>query len=138
MKKLFLLAVPFALATAAMAQEITQIEREKWTAKLEQNDALMEVVQNQQALEKLNSYVQAILQTGKETMYFSKDYTATDVLEAMLQAHESEEIVGDPEIYVAEEFLQYMREHFYTQTPADNFSDAFTPNFIAKVLRILK
>lgn len=94
--------------------------------------------QQEQTFLRLHMYIRAFLQTGKETNILSKDYTQADVLDAMVQAKVSEETVSDPELYVAEEFLQYMREHCYVQNLSADFSDALTPTFIAKVLRILQ
>lgn len=161
MKKLFLLITPFLLAATAMAQtqkwELKKVELESHAAEmaakfaehvkenakgqLEIERVTVDTVRDaaeEQALHKMNSYVQAILNTGKETQRFSREYNAKDVLNALFEAHASDEEVAEPEIYAAEEFLQYMREHFFTQNPSQDFPDAFTPTFMAKVLRILK
>lgn len=165
MKKIFLLFAPFVLVSAVTAQttpptqdyaqkieraaakaskgvfQATKLERKIEriafvSAEVTKN--AVENVQEQQDLNKLKSYVNAILQTGKETKRFSKKYTDMDVLSAMVQAKNSEEEPSEPEIYAAEEFLQYMREHYYTQNPSYKFPNAFTPTFMAKVLRILQ
>lgn len=158
MKKIFLLFAPLILVSAVTAQTNTRptqdyaqkIERAaakaskgvfqatKLERKAEVTKNAVENVQEQQDLNKLKSYVNAILQTGKETKRFSKKYTDMDVLSAMVQAKNSEEEPSEPEIYAAEEFLQYMREHYYTQNPSYKFPNAFTPTFMAKVLRILQ
>lgn len=143
MKKSLLLVLSLVASTAVMAQTNTTTDSAASKQEPQKQLEVKKISQTtidaagQKALDRLNFYVQIILTAGNETKQFSKEYTSMDVLDAMLQAKESKEEPGDPETYVAEEFLQYIHNN-YPQNPPYDFPDAFTPSFIAKVLRILK